>query len=152
MANIKVEVIKIGEEGNEFDYLTSISEIVTNEDDEVIVLPNSFNGNKITSLGYYQKFEEAHEVWADYQHSSKGSDYQKDTYSKGIINYKFHKNVKKIVIPNTITDICYFAFVYCKGLIFEFEEGSIYYFKDGFVYKHGSEYKALNMYDKREYI
>ena len=151
MADIKVEIIKIGEEGRDYTYLTSISEINTFEKEEVIVLPSVYQGNIITHLGYHQKFVEAHEVWADYHHPSKGVDYQKSNYKRGLVSFKFKESVKKIIIPKTIVDINYFAFVYCKGLVFEFEEGSIFYEKDGDVYKHGSQYKSLCFYDKREF-
>lgn len=122
MAEFKVEEIKLGYEGGDFNYIVSISNILFNKDDEVVIIPDLFNGKPITHIGYGQAFVPAHEVWCDWHHPSKGSDYEPDKYERDYLTFQIPEYVKKIVLPKTIKDVCYCAFKFNHDLVIEIDE------------------------------
>lgn len=114
MAKFEIQKLKYGYEGSSFTYSTSISGIVFEEEDETVTLPSIYEGEEITHLAYGQRFDPAHEEWADWHHPSKGCDYVPDKYSHSLKTFVVPEHVKKIVIPASIRDICYCAFK-CLG-------------------------------------
>ena len=135
MAKITVKDVIYGVENTKYDHHISICNIECDENDEIIVLPSVFDGKTITHLGYGQAYEEAHEVWCDWHHPSKGSDWVPAKYLFDYVYFNIPANVKKIVVPATITDINFMAFDRCKGRIeFVFDKDSKYYYQDHKVY------------------
>ena len=110
MTKFKVEKIKIGNNKDGFSYAVSISEVTNCENDEVILLPSEYNGETITHFGYKQGYTPFEERFHDYHHPSQGMEIIEEKYYKGISYIKLSKNVKKVVIPDTICDVCFFAF------------------------------------------
>lgn len=107
MAEFIIKRIKYGYEGRTISEHISIEDIVFSDEDEVVFLPTEYEGEPITHFGYGQAFEKAHEEWADWHHPAKGSDWVPDRYSFDYRAVNFPLHVKKLVIPATITDICY---------------------------------------------
>lgn len=146
MAKIKVETIKEGIEGREYTYFTSISDIQAEENEEVIELPSTFEGKTITHLGFYQVYDEAHEVWCDYHHPAKGSDWKEAEYKRGYSRFILPSTVKKIIVPKSIIQINDLCFSYCSGILLDFEQGSPFFRVDKLVYKKSnSEYPCIRL-------
>jgi len=119
MAEFIVKRIKEGYEGRTMSEYISIEDIVFSDEDEVVSLPMEYEGEPITHFGYGQDFEKAHEEWADWHHPSKGSDWVPDHYSLDYRTVNFPPCVKKLVIPATITDICYKVLGNLKKILVE---------------------------------
>ena len=140
MAEFTVTRIKNGYEGRYMDEYISVSRITFAEGDTVIELPATFEGEPITHFGYGQDFEAAHEVWADWHHPGKGSDWEPDHYRLKYLTVEFPPQVKKLVIPATVIDICYKVKDALKKGVIEIEvspDNPVYAMENGkLVYKN----------------
>ncbi|MBQ8689521.1 MAG: hypothetical protein IJ515_04070 [Clostridia bacterium] len=121
MATFEIEKIKIGYKGGDYSYVLSIKDIKFDENDETVRLPDTYNGEPITHVGYSQTFIPAHEEWADWHHPSKGSDFVPAKYDKQLNLIHVPEHVKKIILPSTIIDGIY-AFTYANGTVIEREQ------------------------------
>ena len=112
----KIVSILIGERVFETAY--SINEIIS--DEEVVVLPDrKERGGAITMIGFEQNEDtrSEYERWYDaYYYSYYPSKYAVAT------EVVISENIKKIVIPHTVTDISCTAFKNVKDIIFEIDE------------------------------
>lgn len=128
MAKFIIVNIQIGYVDREYTYITAISDIKFESSDSVVTLPES---KEITHLGYGQTFIERHEVWCDWHHPAKGSDYEPDKYDSKYTTIYIPEHVKKIIIPKTITNIGYYAFERKHEVEFEVDsENPCYMVKD----------------------
>lgn len=131
MAKFIIETIQVGYVDSEYTYITAIKDIKFDDEGSVVALPESYMDKEITHLGYGQTFIERHEVWCDWHHPSKGSDYVPDRYDTKYTTIYIPEHVKKIVIPKSIIDIGYYAFKYEHELEFEVDsENPNYMVKD----------------------
>ena len=121
MAKFIIETIQKGYVNSGYTYETAISDIEFDKEDSVVVLPDTYMDKVVTHLGYAQVFIEGHEVWCDWHHPSKGSDFEPDKYDSRYTTIYIPEHVKKIVIPKTIIDIGYYAFKYQHDLKFEID-------------------------------
>jgi len=98
-----------------------LTRIVFDPEDEVLIIPSHdpVSNEPLTHVGYYQYFEEAHEHWVDWHHPSKGCDFIPDSYKLFGTDLKIPSHIKKVVIPETVTDISCNAFENVKKAIFE---------------------------------
>lgn len=138
MANFKIEKIRKGYLGAEESFL-AITEIIFDEKDKIITLPAFFNGKPVTHLGYKEIFVPGHEVWADWHHPAKGSDFEPDKYELDSLSYLFPPFVEKVVIPKTITNISYYAFYKSHFFKLEIEKDNPHFLvkDDKLFYKNG---------------
>ncbi len=123
---IKIETIYIG--ALSIETVHAITEIVSEE--ECVVLPSwdeaSGRGAIVTRIGYvqepYVETRSEYEIWKDeYEHS-----YYPERNAMAV-EVTVSSNVKKIVIPHTVTDISRRAFQSLTDMIFEIEEGNTHY-------------------------
>ena len=86
----------------------------------------------ITHIGYKYEFEPAHEEWADWHHPSKGCDYVPDRHYLRNISLKLPANIKKVVIPQTVEAISFYAWEGCENVTFEVHrDNKIYTTRNG---------------------
>ena len=127
MARFKIEKLKSGyADATVLEYLT-ITAIEFEEGDDVIVLPNRFEGELITHLGFVQDFEPAHEEWCDWHHPGKGVDYVSDRYTLKSVTVEFPKGVKKVVLSQGIKSIAYHMRDALDTVYVEVVEGNCHY-------------------------
>lgn len=120
MAEFVIQKIKYGYEGRGvIEEDLSIVDIIFSEADEVVVLPSEYEDEPITLFGFGQAFDRAHEEWADWHHPSKGSDFVPDRYYYDYRRIVFPEYVKKVVIPATVKDICFYVVKDLKTLTVE---------------------------------
>ncbi len=110
MAKFKIGKLRYGTPNKDLSYYVSVYNIAFEEGDEVVEIPSTFEGEEVTAIGYGEEFEKAHEVWCDWHHPSKGSDWVDDKYVRSYLTFIVPKFVKKIIIPKTINDVSYCAF------------------------------------------
>ena len=140
MAKYVIERVKYGYKNNILSENICIADIIP-EGDEILTLPEYYEGEPITHLGFYSVFEPAHEVWADYHHPAKGSDYVEDKYIYGYRTFDL-PGVKKVIIPKTIAQINSFAFDRCPGIEVEIDpENETYCVREREI-----------LYKKRDYV
>lgn len=86
-----------------------ITQIICSPEDQVLEIPEYVKGVDlpITHLAYEQRFDEAHEVWADWHHPAKGSDFVPDNYILDCISFNLPSGIKKVIIPATVESISY---------------------------------------------
>ena len=141
MAKFIVDKVKVGIEGNQYNTFICISSIIAEENEEVIILPSHYENEEITHLGFAQDVVPAHEHFHDYQHPSQGSEWRNTEYKFDYIYFKLPSFVKKIIIPETITQMHNLCFDKCVGLDVEFAENNPkYYCKDKNIYYKPKDY------------
>lgn len=147
MAKFVCENIKFGYEGKRISIIVAIKNIIFEETDEVVRIPDTFEGRPITHLGYTQDFEPAHEVWCDWHHPSKGSDYVEDKYTFKSTSIRVPSHVKKLIFPKTLESFGYLCILNSSPLEYEAEEGSSLWVNDKgelYQYKNNLILKKIN--------
>ena len=110
MAKFDIKKIKIGNDKKGFSYILSISDVVADDNEEIIALPETFEGETITHIGYKQEHEEGGERFHDWHHPAQGMEYVEERYYASLSYFHLPKSVKKLVIPNTIKEANFFTF------------------------------------------
>lgn len=138
MAKFKIEKIKIGNDKKGFSFILSIADIIAEENEEIISLPDTFEGETITHVGYTQGHEEGGERFHDWHHPAQGSEYVEERYYNSISSFYLPKSVKKIVVPNSVKEVCFFSFSYCNHIEFIIDKDHPYleiaHSKQGYQY------------------
>ena len=129
----KVEQMKKGNSGS-YDFLNNgefftynpetyvvLTAVTCEKSVEVLDIPARFPAWEapLTHIGYMEEFVRAHVVYCDWHHPGKGEDYEPDCYYLRGAKMKFPAHIKKIIIPETVTDISYEAFDGVEDVIFE---------------------------------
>lgn len=118
----KIVSINIG--GRGYATVYSITEI--NSEEEYVILPSEHYQSPITRIGYEQEKyvdnRSEYERWKDEYYYS-----YYPTLSEVATEVSVSPNVKKIVIPSTITRISKTAFKNVKDMIFEIDKKNEHY-------------------------
>lgn len=138
MAQFKYETIKLGYVDKNQTTVLSLKEIVVEEDDEIIVIPEEFEGIAVTYIGYKQGKNEAYFKYHDWHHPAQGGDYIPEEYVALECDFLAKtSNLKKVIFPSAakyinFSRINYFA----KDVVFEISPDNKYYkvTKDGKIY------------------
>ena len=77
MAEFIIEKLKWGYEDEKMDEHVCITNVIFSPDDEIVYLPEKYNGEFVTHVGYTQNYTPAHEHWCDWHHPSKGEKQRK---------------------------------------------------------------------------
>ena len=104
-----------------------LTSIFCDPENEIINIPSLFFDEQeaLTHIGYEEIYEEGYERWIDWHHNK--SDYYPPCYKLKPIHVHIPDHVKKIVIPNTVTDISDIAFENAKNVIFEVHPDNTHY-------------------------
>ena len=102
--------LKKGFEDSEITEIVAIENVLFDEGDETVTLPDTFLGKPITHLAYQQDVIPAHEHFADWHHPSQGSEWRAKEYRLSGISISVPARVKKIIIPATIKYIYFHPF------------------------------------------
>ncbi len=102
-----IEELKYGlvNDDNLYEYYLTLTDIIYEDTDEVVVLPSEYEGRPITHFGYKQDFEEKEARWHDWHHPAQGMDY---TPARYYLSCKFCEppaHVKKVIFPATAKNI-----------------------------------------------
>lgn len=130
MAKFVIKKMRFGDAENP-SYYISLTDIIFDGDEETVYLPETWEGERVTYFGYEEKYEAAHEAWADWHHPSKGSDLIGAKYGLNSVSIKIPEHVKTIVFPKTTSMVSEFAFNYFKGVTVEVDPEHPYYCSDG---------------------
>ncbi|MBR2651097.1 MAG: hypothetical protein IKD45_05495 [Clostridia bacterium] len=107
MAQFIIENLKEGIETSSglYTYHLTLTNIIWEEGDEVVVLPDKYEGKVITHFGYKQGYTPAEERWHDWHHPSQGMEYIPARFDleRSICTPPPH--VKKVIFPRTAKDI-----------------------------------------------
>ena len=146
MAKFIFEKIKIGNLNEEYSYINSISDIVFDDGEKIVVLPEKINGEVVTHFNYTQIFEEGYERWHDWHHPAQGTEYIPPKYDKTSSNIVIPKYVEKIVIPKTITDIATSGLKIHDNFLFEIDsENPRYEVKNDALYYKNYDVKVMTL-------
>lgn len=98
-----------------------ITAIECEAEEEVLEIPDHVDEFEapITHIGFEYEFDPAHEVWADWHHPSKGCDYEPDRHVLRHICLKLPSSIKKVIIPQTVDHISYYAWDGTDKIVFE---------------------------------
>lgn len=131
MAKFKIQKLKWGS-NTSFSLHATLCDVIFEPDDEIIYIPDTYKGEKLTHIGYVQGFEEAYERWHDWHHPAQGMEYVPErNFLSDRCRINVPSHIKKIVIPESATSINPNAFV---GSGFELEispDNVLYTVKDG---------------------
>ncbi len=127
MAKFKIGKFRYGYPDKDLEYYVSIYDIEFEENDKIVVLPDEFNGEPITHVGYFEEFVEAHEVWCDWHHPSKGSDWVPDKYQYDYSYVTVPNHVKMIVLPKTMNRYSHNMFKGTGEFVVVVDEENPYY-------------------------
>ena len=126
MAKFEFEYIKVGRVDKEVKTLLVLKNIIFEDTDEIVIITREYNGSPVTHIGYQQGFIKGYMRCHDWHHSSQGDgEYVEDEYVTEQGPYlSYTSNVKKLIIPNTVTSICMSVFNYHPDyVVIELEEG-----------------------------
>ena len=138
MTAFRLNIIRIGFEGKEIEYVAALDESWVGkkiEFEDELILPETYNEYPLVYIGYREDYNPAHVRYHDYHHPSQGTDgYYPKEYYPTPHNYPatFPSNLKRIFIPKTVKYICK-EFIkkatieYCPNLVIEIDPENPYY-------------------------
>lgn len=101
MAKFIIETIRNGD-ASEPTLYQSVTDIIFEEGDEVVYVPETNNGMPVTHVGLGEEYVEGREVWCDWHHAGRGSDYEPAHYKYAYFEISIPTSVKKLVFPKTL--------------------------------------------------
>ena len=112
---------RITEEG------VSLTAIEVTEDEDTVIIPEAYEGEPVSFIGYSQDFTPAHLHWHDWHHPGQGGDWEPDRYGYNYLALSIPPSVKRVVIPSTVRSICGSAFKGCPGVTIEVDPDNPWY-------------------------
>lgn len=109
MATFVCKTVRRGSGDSIKSYL-SLSEISASEDEEVVEIPELYEGKPLTHIAYEEDLMPAHLHFHDWNHPSDGGDWLPDTYSLSYTSLTLPRSIKRIVLSRSVEDISCAAF------------------------------------------
>ena len=121
MISFKFERVRWGYEGRISEEGVSLTSIEVTEGEDTVIIPESYEGEPVSFIGFSQRFTPAHLHWHDWHHPAQGADWEPDHYGYNYLTLSIPPSVRRLVIPSTVSKIYSSAFDKCEGVTIEID-------------------------------